>query len=545
MKLKSIKKYWLLIVIIVLAAALRLFQLGEVPTGPNWDEAALGYNAYSVLTTGKDEYGTQFPLSLRSYNDYKPPLYMYLTIPSVKLFGLSLWSVRLPAVVVGILAVIGTYFMTREILSFSKKYATVRYLPYLAAFLLALSPWHLQFSRMAFEAGIGVGLTIWAATCFFMGLRKQRYLSASAFLFALTLYAYHSYRIFTPLLVLLLGAIFFKTLLKDWKKLIVPIVVGVITLMPLIPVLTDSTTLTRLRGTSALADQTKLLERSVVKLATDRENNDIIGQLFDNRRVVFVQTLVSGYLSHYSLNWLFVTGDNARHHAPGMGLMYVFELPLLLMGIYALAKHGKKAALIVFGWILISPIAASPTTELPHAIRSMVVLPSLQILVAVGIWQGLQIVQIFPKLIARGIVVLFLGAAMMNGLYYLNMYYIHQNHEFSKYWQYGYEQAVDYVKEHYNEYEKIVVSTKLEQPHMFFLFFLKYDPRLYLAQGGTSSGGFSELNHFDKYEFRPIQWDQERLDGKTLYIGSPSEIIAPNVQIIHYLNGEEAIRMTR
>src|SRR5260221_10639040 len=92
---------WLLLIIFI-AACLRFWQLGQVPTGPNWDEAALGYNAYSVLKTGKDEYGTFLPLSLRSYDDYKPPLYMYLTVPSVAMFGLNLWSTRLPSVIAGL-----------------------------------------------------------------------------------------------------------------------------------------------------------------------------------------------------------------------------------------------------------------------------------------------------------------------------------------------------------------------------------------------------------------------------------------------------------
>lgn len=125
------------------------------------------------------------------------------------------------------------------------------------------------------------------------------------------------------------------------------------------------------------------------------------------------------------------------------------------------------------------------------------------------------------------------------------MYYAHLNYEYSKFWQYGYAQVVKYAEMHKAKYNKIVVSTALEQPHMFFLFYTKYDPAKYLASGGTSSGGFAEVrNRFDTYEFRPISnWWKELHDGSTLYIGSPSELPG-DAYTIKYLNGEDAMRIS-
>ena len=84
--------------VMITAYVLRFTGLGDIPTGPYWDEAAIGYNAYSILETGRDEYGIPYPISFRSFNDYKPPLYIYLTVPAVALFGLNIWSVRLISV---------------------------------------------------------------------------------------------------------------------------------------------------------------------------------------------------------------------------------------------------------------------------------------------------------------------------------------------------------------------------------------------------------------------------------------------------------------
>lgn len=534
----------ILIFILLLGVVLRFYNLGVVPPGPNWDEAALGYNAYSILKTGKDEYGISFPLSLRSFDDYKPPLYMYVTIPSIRIFGLNLWAVRLPSVILGLFAILGTFFLIKSLIYYSPKFRQVYLLPFLGSLLLAISPWHLQFSRMAFEANLGITLTIWAVVFFFWGFTRGIFFSISALFFSLTIYAYHSQRVFSPLLVFLLGVVFFKSLQTKKMMVFLAIIVGVLAVLPLFSVLTDSTTLTRLKGTSALADQTKLLERSAYKLRRDRESGNIVGMIFDNRRVVFIQKLLEGYVSHYSLNWLFIQGDNARHHAPGMGLLYLVELPFFLLGLFVLARHGNKMKWVVFGWMCIAPIAASPTTELPHSIRTLVFLPSFQIVIALGLWRFLEYTRKQKNILKIGLPCVLLSAGVLNFTYYLDQYFVQQNREFSKYWQYGYKDAVSYAKAHYSEYEKIVVSTKLEQPHMFFLFFLQYDPEMYLSEGGTRSGGFEEVkNRFDKYEFRSIYWENELHDGKTLYVGTPGEIHGNLKKIIYFLNGEEAIKI--
>lgn len=534
---RRISYFWITL-IVLLAAVLRLWQLGQVPPSPDWDEAALGYNAYSVLKTGRDEYGTRFPLSLRSFDDYKPPLYMYLTIPSVALFGLNTWAVRLPSAIMGIVAVVGSYFLVKELFNRSPLASG---LSLLTSLLLALSPWHIQFSRIAFEANIGVTINIWAIVCFLKGVSSRRWLSVSAFLFGLGFYAYHSERIFLPFLLVILVWNYGKELFRMRSNVVIAAIIGLITVAPLVPVFMNQNTLMRLRGTSSLADQTGLLARSVWKLEEDQKTHNPWGIVFDNRRVVWVKTLISGYLSHYSLRWLFLTGDNARHHAPDMGLLYVVELPFLLWGMFTLARQGGRQAKITFAWFLIAPIAASPTTELPHAIRTLVFLPTFQMFTAVGLLNVYKHSNSYRGYILRfSVIALFI----LNVLYYLHMYFGHLNKEYSSSWQYGYAQAVEYAQTHRDRYSKIIVSTKLEQPHMFFLYFLKYDPVKYLAQGGTSSGGFAEVrNKFDIYEFRPIRWDTEVKDGATLFIGTPGEISGSGLMTIRYLDGKEAIKI--
>lgn len=559
MSLLNDMKKFILGGIIVLAIFLRFWQLGAVPVSPDWDEAALGYNAYSILKTGRDEYGTWLPRTLRSFDDYKPPLYAYLAVPSVALFGLNTWATRLPAAVMGVLAVIGAYALVIELFRQLHAKAKKQISEFSAGvfalsttFLLAISPWHLQFSRIAFEANVGVTLNIWGLVAFFRGLVSLPWMAISAFFFGLSLYAYHSERVFVPLLLLVLSVLWRKELFADRKRVMIGIIIGLLTVSPLIPVVLDKTSVTRLKGTSTLSDQTGLLKRSVSKLEDDRKVGDRVGAIFDNRRIVYAKTLLDGYMSHFSLRWLFLTGDNDRHHAPDNGLMYLWELPFLLWGIFAVWRAGGRVAAMLFAWLLIAPVAASPTSETPHAIRTLVILPALQIFVSAGILNVLGRIKtrLLPTRhrvpwVSLGVAGLVLTGVAANILFYFHMYFVHLNAEYSKFWQYGYKEAVEYAQAHKSEYDKIVVSTSLEQPHMFFLFFTKYDPVKYLAAGGTSSGGFAEVkNRFDTYEFRPIDnWAKELHDGSVLYIGSPRELPG-DAYTIKYLNGEDAVRIS-
>ncbi len=521
-----------LFIILAVAAFLRFYRLGEVPVSPDWDEVALGYNAYSIAKTGRDEYGTFLPLALRSYDDYKPPLYVYLTVPSVALFGLSVWSVRLPSAVMGVLAVLGVYVLVMEL--FKRRDVSL-----VSSLLLAISPWHIQFSRIAFEANTGITVHIFAFAAFLAGLKRRIFLPISALLFGVGLFAYHSERVFLPLMAVLLVIVLRKQLFvrKNTWALVVSGLIGAVFAAALLPILFGKTGLLRLQGTSSFTDQTGLLARDIRKLERDKASGDVLGQILDNRRIVYAQTVFAGYLSSFSFRWLFLTGDNPRHHAPDMGLLYLWELPFLLYGMYWVLKHGSPPLKrILVGWLLFAPVAAAPTTGLPHAIRTLVFLPVFQIFTAVGVVHGFPRNRLFALL--YGVFILF------NIAYWSDMYFVQQNPENSEYWQYGYKEAVAVTERLKNRYKKIVVSTKLEQSYMFFLFYTRFDPRAYLASGGTKSGSFAEKkNAFDTYEFRPIEWSKETRDGTILYVGDPQDMPHGNVANITFLNGKPAIEI--
>ncbi len=129
-----------LCIIVLIAAALRLNRLTDVPPGVNRDEASIGVTAYSLMTTGKDEYGRFLPLSFESFGDWKLPLYIYTAIPFVKLFGLTELAVRLPSALAGVASVAAVYYLAHLLFASES-------IGLLAAFSLAVMPWHIHISR--------------------------------------------------------------------------------------------------------------------------------------------------------------------------------------------------------------------------------------------------------------------------------------------------------------------------------------------------------------------------------------------------------------
>ncbi len=195
--MKKVLNNKLLIVIIFFAFILRIVSLSSFPTGFTQDEAALGYDAYSLLETGKDQWGEAFPLSFRSFGDFKMPLYTYLAAPSVHIFGLNVFAVRLPNALFGTLTVLATFLMVYE-LTKRKNFALI------SSLFMAISPWATSLSRGAFEANLTaffIPIGVWA---FYKAIKSPRWIWVAACSFGLNIFSYHSARLFTPFLILIM-----------------------------------------------------------------------------------------------------------------------------------------------------------------------------------------------------------------------------------------------------------------------------------------------------------------------------------------------------
>ena len=101
--------------VLLLGAFLYSYKIDQIPSGLYVDEASTGYNAYSLLTTGKDEYGKSYPSAMRFFGSYSPPLYTYLTMGAISFFGLNILSARFVSIVSGILSVLVFYLLLKNL----------------------------------------------------------------------------------------------------------------------------------------------------------------------------------------------------------------------------------------------------------------------------------------------------------------------------------------------------------------------------------------------------------------------------------------------
>ena len=534
-----LKNNWLIITIILLAASLRFYQLGHNPPSLDWDETAHGYNAYSILKTAKDEYGKFLPLYFRSFDDYKPPLYTYLVVPSIAIFGLSDFAVRFPSALLGVAAVVFTYLMVFEL--FKNKTLSL-----LSAFFLATSPWHLQFSRVAFETNSAIFWSVFGTWAFLKGIKAQDlkiiwWMTVAALAFGLNLFMYHNARVFIPIFSLSLLILFRQKLIQNFRYLILPAIVSLVFIAALLPIITSVAGQLRYKGTAIFADVSPQYKASALIAQDEEQDATAIGKILHNRRFVYLPILLENYLSHFRITYLFQTADMERHHAPLVGLLYLWDLPFILSGIFfTLSKNFDfKAKIIIFWWFLIAPIASSVTWGVPHALRSEIYLPTYQIFTAIGLYT-LYSHSKKRRLFILPILFLFL----FNFAFYLHQYYIHMPTEYSRAWLYGRKQAAEFTEQVKHQYQRVIVSTKLEQPHEFWLYYTKYDPATYQEEGGTVSGGFLEdRNKFDKYIFKPIDFRIQSREAKTLFVGLPDEFPKDAVILkkINYLNNQPAI----
>ncbi len=529
---------FIFVVTIVLAVFLRFYNLSLVPPSLSLDEVSIGYNAYSILKTGVDEYGNTFPILLRAYDDWRPALYVYLVVPFLYVFGLTTFAVRLPSVILSILTVVATYFLVLQIF---KKWQHASLLGILTSLFLAISPWHIYLSRLGHEANAGFAFFIFSVFFFF---RNNIYIFF--LFFALSFASYQSEKIFLPLFFMVLFFLFKERFLQRKKEVILGACIAVAILFPFVKASIAPNALIRFKATNILESNRDRFEKEAFILADAVKDNNIFGQILHNRRVVAATIIAEGYLSHFNPFWLFANFSADRHKVPDLGLFYLWEGLSILVGIVALVKEkiNKNIKLFLLSWVLLAPLPAAITSDAPHAMRIYTLLPVPQILAGIGILQIFSFLKKY-QYAKHFLFILFFLFITSSVFYFSYKYFVIFPKTQSSSFQYALSQAIPFVLEKEKKYNKIVFSNQdsLYQSYMFFLFFSRYDPHLYQKQGGTVSGGFEETHTFDKYEFRPISYSIEK--EKTLLIGNVLDFPKDKkpMMVFTNLDGKEVIKV--
>lgn len=514
--MKTLFKYRILIGILTVTAIavfMRFYQITSHPVSYSMDEAAFGYNAYSILKTGHDEHGEFLPLAFKSVGDYKPPVDVYAMVPSVAVFGLTEFGERFPLALYGVLTVIAVIFLLKAL---DFRWRTALF----GGLWLAVMPWHVDFSRTGVGASGSLFFMIFGVLMFLYWIRSSNkwFSFLSAVSFSLSVWGYHAERVFIPLLVIFLFSI------SGWKKTFTDkkyktslwafvLTVGLFA-VPFLKLTFFSPAIAERAASTSI-----LRESSLIQSLHQGDYSNIYQKVLDNDVFLIFRHWAGKYLNYFDARFWFWEGLQFTPPGyPDVGLMYLVDLPLFLFGVYSLIKSKnslvKKLALF---WFFAGPLSASFTMNEQHPLRALTWLPFFVFVVAAGAENYLN----SAKKYWMGAVYLF--SLAVNVLYFGDIYI----HQFPIYnaeaWQYGYKQASVYACEHLNDYDKILVSDTFGTfgpvntgvPPLYFLFYCPADRDNYLETG----------KHLDKLLFtRPNDYSTD-VPGKLLLIGSPWDFL--------------------
>jgi len=322
--------------ILVLAAAVRLYNLVENPPGFFADEASFAYNAYTILHTGKDEFGATMPVFFKSFGEYKLPVYIYSQVPFIAVLGLSELPVRLTTAAYGVATVGAVYFLMRVLFQ--------RELPALAtAAVLAISPWHIFYSR----TGLGDILVhpfyiVLGMAFLVLGTRRPPFLLASGAAFVLALFSYRAAWVVTPPVIAVLIVLYHRELIKNWRFSLPA---------ALMVALAGAFILYHLHS----VDSDRAQDLSILSL--DLSLPDTIRKAWEN------------YRTQFTTDFLFETTTevNMRHVVPGGEWVYVWQVPFLVIGVVASLWRPTRAKLLLLALLLIYPLPTASAQAGPSS----------------------------------------------------------------------------------------------------------------------------------------------------------------------------------
>lgn len=537
---KALKIRILLGLVLILALGLRVIALDKLPAGFNADEAAIGYNAFSIIETGRDEYGQFLPLSFKSFGDYKPGLYFYVVIPFVKLFGLNEISVRLPSAILGTGLVFLSYLL-------AKKFFSDRKVSFFAALLLAINPWAIHYSRGGWETNAATFFIALGVLFFIKGLDKYNYLFISLTSFVVSMYLYQSPRLTVPVFIIVVGLLFRKELLsiirKNLKRVLISMSMLLILSIPLGLQFISGQGSARFAGLSSFGDPGPAAR--VNELRGEHANPEgAKSKAFHNKITAYVPNFLGHYLDHFTPEFLFIRGDPLeRNKIPEVGQFYLIQSLFLVAGLMFLIWNESKLKYLLIAWILTAPLASAMTYQTPHAVRALNMAAPLTLVMAYGFINILRLVKAKKLKIAAGIVIIIILS--FEFVKYLENYYVHYPKRYPLSWEYGFSEMVDKLEKYESRSSKVVITDRYDQPYILVLFYKKYDPLKYQPQAVLSERdkfNFGTIRSFDKYEFKKVTEEEIKKSSDTLFIASPEEV-SDSVNIIdtvYFPNGEKA-----
>jgi 4-amino-4-deoxy-L-arabinose transferase-like glycosyltransferase len=515
-------KYLLIIFWLLISFFVRFIGLEKSPISLNFDEAGLGYNAYSLLLTQKDEFGNKYPLALRSFNDYKPALYSYLSIPFVKVLGLNQTSARIVSALFGTLSLLFFFLIFKQITHSSFLTSL------LVSVFISFLPWRLHYSRVAFESNLSMCFfTIMFWSLINLSKSKIHYLG-TIFFALLSIYSYHGARLAVPILLLLLfsdplstGTL--KNILQKPAKFLIKLWPLFVVAIFSIPIFVSNNSISIFRR----FDQTNVFSRFYPYTPQELITNNTHPWLnLTNSPLYYITGIISGHiLSYLSPRNLAISIYHWVNKSPqgisGTGMLGWLAAIFIIFGLWQWLKkvNINRNYRYLFYWLLaaVSPVAV--TFEWFHPLRSLNGYPALEIICGLGI---IAVFKLFKTKIYKIIwSILLTGLFLVSFVYNLNNelnYAIYDtNGEFQPG---GYKEGAALLNNLKDKYQTIYLDSPHAQSYVMFLFYLKYPPQNVQKYADSrppmGTEGFLNFN-FDNFVYKKYNWLEDRTKHNFVY----------------------------
>jgi 4-amino-4-deoxy-L-arabinose transferase-like glycosyltransferase len=470
-----------LIWIFVLALFLRICKLGEFPFGFHVDEVKVGWNAISILETGRDDHNKSFSLYYNSFGDFRPTGIFYFTIPSVAIFGRTEFATRFPTALIGSLTILPLYFLGN--IFFKKKRFGKKWIKsgFVASFLLAISPWHIELSRSTNEVVISSFFAIFAIYFFIELINSKKaifsFLTIGSII--ISYLTYHSIRFLGPFFFIVTFLYYFKKIKSIHAKKIVWFSVLSICALTIFFSLTREG-LARFDQVSIFKDVD--VKYQIQRIQNENNTNNLFTYIFDNNLVIYSQRFIQEYSNYFSPAFLIgATAKPYRFSTPGTSLLTYIEFVLLVTGIIKIFR--KETSVLPLIILLLAPLPAAITVEdAPNMSRAFLMLPFIILIES----EGLIVITDYSRKFKKLIIILVLSLVVLNSSYFLHMYFNHAvshrpflkdySNDSPTYRDVGTKELVLKLDSLKNKYDKVIITNFPDSPYPWYAFFTNKNP---------------------------------------------------------------------
>lgn len=417
--------FWTIIIIAILA---RVIGWPEAIKEVNCDEIMTAVNAKSIADTGKDIYGTSFPVYLEAWHyTGQSTLLMYIMAIVIKLFGASIFTVRLPMLLISIISLFVVFDFARRIFK-NKNIA------YILLALLAITPWHIMQARWSIDCNMFSHFLLISIYLLYLGLRsqKRKWLYISMVFFGLTMYTYGLSIYVVPLFLLIMAIYLLRKKEISIKELVICMVVYLLVSTPIL--------LMYVVNFFHLQD----IHLGPITIQYFKETNRVGDMLFfiPNNHLQQLNSNVK-----YTLNTMFMQYDAFPWNAIyGYGTIYLISIVFFFIGIIELIRNKEQwdsvGKVMIALWLILSIALGLIVSQININRLNCIWYPMLFI-TAYGIYEFCKISS--NKYVWAIIGIIYIG--MFVG--FTNEYYTRQiqSIETNRLWSNGLIRAAEYAKE--------------------------------------------------------------------------------------------------